>query len=107
MMTIQYAHGWNGTPHRANAAHPGNVKTDTNPNGGISVQDGTKTGVLLATLCKDGPNGGFFSHGQKRTLVKAIASMQFAKRLGSRCVCGATKTAAQKYRHQVSASCQK
>ena len=64
MMTIDYAKAWNGTPHRANAAHPGNVKTDANPHGEIGVQEGAKTGVMLATLDEDGPNGGFFHLGE-------------------------------------------
>ena len=65
MMTIHYAAQWKDTPHRANAAHPGNVVTDGNPHGEIGVQDGAKTGVTLATLGEDGPNGGFFHMGEQ------------------------------------------
>lgn len=64
MMTIHYAHGWEGTPHRANAAHPGNVKTGSNPEGEIEIEEGAKTSVELATLGADGPNGGFFHLGE-------------------------------------------
>ena len=64
MMTIHYARQWNGTPHKANAAHPGNVMTEGNSHGEISVQDGAKTGVSLATLGEDGSNGGFFHAGE-------------------------------------------
>ena len=64
MMTIHYAAQWKDTPHRANAAHPGNVKTDANPNGELTVEVGAKTGVTLATLGEDGPNGGFFHMGE-------------------------------------------
>ena len=64
MMTIHYAQVWKDTPHRANAANPGNVKTDANPNGELTVEVGAKTGVMLATLGEDGPNGGFFDMGK-------------------------------------------
>ena len=64
MMTIHYAQQWNGTPHRANAAHPGNVVTEGNSHGEITVQEGAQTGVTLATLGEDGPNGGFFHRGE-------------------------------------------
>lgn len=64
MMTIHYAQQWAGTPHRANAAHPGNVSTEGNSHGEIPVQEGAQTAVWLATLGEDGPNGGFF-HGRE------------------------------------------
>ena len=64
MMTIHYAQQWAGTPHRANAAHPGNVTTEGNSHGEISVQEGAQTGVTLATLDDDGPQGGFFHAGE-------------------------------------------
>ena len=60
MMTIHYARQWDGTTHKANAAHPGNVKTEGNSHGEISVQEGARTGVALATLGEAGANGGFF-----------------------------------------------
>ncbi|HEX9996127.1 MAG TPA: SDR family oxidoreductase [Abditibacterium sp.] len=61
MMTIHYAHQWKDTPHRANAIHPGSVKTDLNENGELTVEDGAKTSVELALIPDDGPNG-TFSH---------------------------------------------
>ena len=64
MMTIHYAQQWAGTPHRANAAHPGKVTTEGNSHGEISVQEGAQTGVTLATLDDDGPQGGFFHAGE-------------------------------------------
>ena len=64
MMTIHYAKQWENTPHKANAAHPGNVITEGNSHGDISVQEGAQTGVSLATLGEDGPNGGFFHAGE-------------------------------------------
>ena len=65
MMTIHYAQQWKDTPHRANAAHPGNVVTEGNSHGDISVQEGARTGVTLATLDEDGPHGGFFHAGEQ------------------------------------------
>ncbi|BCM90085.1 3-oxoacyl-[acyl-carrier-protein] reductase FabG [Abditibacteriota bacterium] len=65
MLTVHYAHQWQDTPHRANTIHPGSVVTDLNPNGEISVEEGAKTSVDLATIGADGPNGGFFHLGQK------------------------------------------
>lgn len=60
MMTTHYAYQWRDTPHRANTIHPGSVKTDLNQNGELSVEDGAKTSVSLATIGNDGPNGQFF-----------------------------------------------
>lgn len=65
MMTTHYAHGWKNTPHRANTIHPGSVKTDLNQNGELSVEEGAKTSVQLATIENDGPNGQFFHLGQE------------------------------------------
>ncbi len=64
MMTIHYAHQWKNTPHRANTIHPGSVKTDLNPSGELSVEEGAKTSVALATIPNDGPNGEFFHLGK-------------------------------------------
>lgn len=61
MMTVHYAWQWRDSPHRANAAHPGNVLTPGNPHGEISVEEGAKTSVELATIGANGPNG-TFSH---------------------------------------------
>jgi len=65
MMTLHYAAIWKNTPHRANAIHPGSVKTDMNKNGELSVEEGAKTSVDLATIGADGPNGGFFHLGKR------------------------------------------
>ena len=64
MMTIHYAHEWKNTPHRVNTIHPGSVKTDMNKGGGLSVEEGAKTSVSLATIGADDPNGGFFHLGE-------------------------------------------
>jgi NAD(P)-dependent dehydrogenase (short-subunit alcohol dehydrogenase family) len=61
MMTVHYAALWRNTPHRANAIHPGSVKTDLNPTGDLTVEEGAKSSVELATIADDGPNG-TFSH---------------------------------------------
>jgi NAD(P)-dependent dehydrogenase (short-subunit alcohol dehydrogenase family) len=60
MMTLHYAHQWKGTPHKANAIHPGTVMTDMNPGGELTVEEGAKTSVRLATIDQNGPSGGFF-----------------------------------------------
>ena len=61
MMTTHYAHQWKDTPHRANAIHPGSVKTDMNARGDLTLEEGAKTSVELALIPNDGPNG-TFSH---------------------------------------------
>ena len=63
MMTVHYAYQWKNTPHRANTIHPGSVKTDLNPNGELTVEQGAKTSVDLATIGESGPNGSFFHLG--------------------------------------------
>ncbi len=59
--TIHLAHALKDTPIKVNSAHPGWVKTDM---GGeqapMSVENGAKTAVKLATLGADGPTGKFF-----------------------------------------------
>lgn len=64
MMTVHYAHQWKDTPHRANTIHPGSVKTDLNEHGELTVEEGAKTSVELATIGPDGPNGTFSHLGQ-------------------------------------------
>ena len=49
---------------KVNSAHPGSVKTDMNPMGDLSVEDGARTAVTLAILGDDGPSGGFFYDGK-------------------------------------------
>jgi NAD(P)-dependent dehydrogenase (short-subunit alcohol dehydrogenase family) len=50
-------------PITVNAAHPGIVKTDPNPNAPISPEEGARTSVALARLPDDGPTSGFFPLG--------------------------------------------
>lgn len=64
MMTVHYASQWQSTPHRANAIHPGSVKTDLNPGGDLTLEEGAKTSVDLATIGADGPNGTFTYLGE-------------------------------------------
>ena len=64
MMTLHYAWQWKDAPHRANAVHPGQVKTQLNPHGEISVEEGAKSSVELATIPNDGPNGTFSHLGE-------------------------------------------
>ena len=64
MMTVHYAWQWRDTPHRANAIHPGSVKTDLNPGGDLTVQEGAKSSVEMATIPNDGPNASFTHLGE-------------------------------------------
>ena len=64
MMTIHYAWQWRGTQHKANAVHPGEVKTELNPDGKIKVEEGARSSVEMATLGNDGPNGTFSHLGE-------------------------------------------
>jgi NAD(P)-dependent dehydrogenase (short-subunit alcohol dehydrogenase family) len=63
--TVALAHKLRDTALKVNSAHPGWVKTDL---GGqqapMSVVDGAKTAVALATLPADGPSGQFFHLGE-------------------------------------------
>ena len=58
--TVHLAAALKDTLIKVNAAHPGNVRTDINPAGLLSVEEGARTAVRLATLPADGPTGGFF-----------------------------------------------
>ena len=49
---------------KVNIAHPGSVKTDMNTQGELTVEEGAKTAVSLATLPDDGPTGGYFHLGE-------------------------------------------
>ena len=62
--TVHLAKVLRGSPVKVNSAHPGNVKTDMNPRGDLSVEQGARTAVTLATLPDDGPSGGFFYDGK-------------------------------------------
>ena len=50
-----------GSPIKVNAACPGSVATDMNPQGHRTVAQGAQEPVRLATLPADGPTGQFFS----------------------------------------------
>ena len=65
MLTVIQARSLQGTKIKVNAAHPGSVKTDMNPQGELTVQQGAETAVTLATLPDDGPTGGFFHRGER------------------------------------------
>ena len=64
MMTLHYASQWENTPHRANSINPGSVKTDMNPWGNLTVQEGARSSVEMATIPNDGPNGTFTHLGE-------------------------------------------
>jgi NAD(P)-dependent dehydrogenase (short-subunit alcohol dehydrogenase family) len=64
--TVHLAYELKDTKVKVNAAHPGYVDTDMNGHQGpMSVEDGAKTSVQLATLSADGPNGRFFHMGEE------------------------------------------
>jgi NAD(P)-dependent dehydrogenase (short-subunit alcohol dehydrogenase family) len=66
VLTISLAHELRGTKVKVNSAHPGWVKTDLGGSAApMSVVDGAKTEVELATLGEDGPTGGFFHDGKE------------------------------------------
>lgn len=58
--TLHLACALRNTPIKVNAAHPGIVRTDPNPGGLITPDEGARTAVMLALLDDDGPTGGFF-----------------------------------------------
>ncbi|MDI9521638.1 MAG: SDR family NAD(P)-dependent oxidoreductase, partial [Bacillota bacterium] len=58
--TIHLAQALQDTAVKVNSAHPGDVQTDANKHGQITVTDGAKTAVRLAMLPADGPTGGCF-----------------------------------------------
>ena len=64
MLGVIQAAALKDTRVKVNIAHPGSVKTDMNPGGDLSLEDGAKTAVTLATLPDDGPTGGFFHQGE-------------------------------------------
>jgi NAD(P)-dependent dehydrogenase (short-subunit alcohol dehydrogenase family) len=62
---VHLAHELKDTNIKVNAAHPGSVVTDMNPTGEISVAEGAKTSVDLATLPADGYTGKFIYLGEE------------------------------------------
>ena len=58
--TVHLAKVLRNTPFKVNSAHPGSVKTDLNPAGDLTVEEGARTAVELATIPDEGPSGGFF-----------------------------------------------
>lgn len=62
--TIQLAHELRDGLIKVNSAHPGWVQTAMGGSAApMSIEDGAKTSVTLATLPVDGPSGGFFHMG--------------------------------------------
>ena len=64
MLGVIQAAALKDTNVKVNIAHPGSVKTDMKPGGTLSLVDGAKTAVTLATLPADGPTGGYFHLGE-------------------------------------------
>jgi NAD(P)-dependent dehydrogenase (short-subunit alcohol dehydrogenase family) len=62
--TVHLAHELKGETTKVNSAHPGWVQTAMGGSAApMSVVDGARTSVRLATLPADGPSGGFFHLG--------------------------------------------
>ena len=64
MLGVIQAENLKNTAIKVNIAHPGSVKTDMNPGGDLTLEEGAKTAVTLATLPDDGPTGGYFHLGE-------------------------------------------
>lgn len=62
---VHLAHELKDTPIKVNTLHPGSVVTDMNPRGEITVEEGAKTSVDLATLPDDGYTGKFIHLGNE------------------------------------------
>jgi NAD(P)-dependent dehydrogenase (short-subunit alcohol dehydrogenase family) len=65
MLTVATARALEGSGAKANAAHPGWVKTDLGTDRApLEVCEGAQTAVALALLPDDGPSGQFFHQGE-------------------------------------------
>ncbi len=64
MLGVIQAENLKDTRVKVNIAHPGSVKTDMNPGGDLTLEEGAKTAVTLALLPDDGPTGGYFHLGE-------------------------------------------
>ncbi|WP_125076312.1 SDR family oxidoreductase [Pseudoxanthomonas sp. SGT-18] len=62
--TIQLAYELRDTGIKVNAIHPGNIKTDMNPNAELDVGVGARSSVEMALLGADGPTGTFTHLGE-------------------------------------------
>ena len=62
---VHLAYELRDTSIKVNAAHPGSVVTDMNANGELTVEEGAKTSVSLATLPADGYTGKFIYLGEE------------------------------------------
>ncbi len=63
--TVHLAKALSGSRIKVNAAHPGWVQTAMGGSAApMSIIDGAKTSVRLATLPDDGPSGGFYHLGE-------------------------------------------
>lgn len=62
---IHLAYELKDTNIKVNTAHPGSVETDMNKTGELSVEEGAKTSVDLATLPSDGYTGKFIHLGSE------------------------------------------
>lgn len=60
-ITVFFAYELRNTAIKVNAAEPGAVATEMNPNGWRTAAEGARIAVRLATLPPDGPTGGFFA----------------------------------------------